>query len=306
MMKLRGRGLSVGVSAAVLGLFVACGQDDRGDDGDGDGDGEGDGDGDPGSGGGDPASGGNTPASGGRSGTGGKGTGGDDENMGGGGMGGGGAGNTCDEQVEFPTELGITPRDDTNSWGENDFDAATIAQGDCGELLVTATWPHEDGWEGGDPAEANEESTKFEVQGPFAAHQDLTGKELRLTIKLLEDGRGPAAENGGYTVYLGAVEGEAGGWTQVATPWDGAHDNQQGNSNFPGYAGSLFNPEDEVTLSLVIPSDDANFDPTDVYKLSVRIESKIWGDGSGGESNPVFDYTESVFEISDLSIVDAE
>jgi len=280
-----------------MGLFVACGGDDGG--GDGDGDGDGSGGNEPGDGDGD-GSGGNEPGDGDGDGSGGRasgGMGGESENLGGGGMGGEGSGETCDETVEFPTALSITPRDDTNEWGADDFDSATISYTECGAAIVTATLPHEDEWEGGDPGEANNEATKFEVQAVYYPVVDLTDKVLNLTIKLLDDGRGPAAENGGYNVYLGAVEHEN-GWTQVSTPYDGANDNVSGDSNYPGYSGSLYNANDEIKLSLVIPSDNADFDPSNVYKLSVSIQNKYW-DGTA------FDYDEAVFEISNLSVDDA-
>src|SRR5690349_14637164 len=177
-MRLLGKRLGVVVTVvSALGLAVACGSDDGGGDGDGDGDGsggeQGDGDGD-GSGGeqgdgdGDGTGGRNAPSGG---------MGGED-NMGGGGMGGGGPIDECDTDVTFPTELSVTPRDDSNPWGVNDFDDATIEYAECGAAIVTAILPHEVGWEDADPSESNSEQTHFEVQGVYYPLGDLTDKML--------------------------------------------------------------------------------------------------------------------------------
>ncbi len=294
-MRLLGKRLGVVVTVvSALGLAVACGSDDGGGDGDGDGDGsggeQGDGDGD-GSGGeqgdgdGDGTGGRNAPSGG---------MGGED-NMGGGGMGGGGPIDECDTDVTFPTELSVTPRDDSNPWGVNDFDDATIEYAECGAAIVTAILPHEVGWEDADPSESNSEQTHFEVQGVYYPLGDLTDKMLNLTIKLLDDGRSSSAENGGFNVYLGAIDGDD--YTEASTPWDGDHDNVNGDSNYPGYSGSLYNANDEVKLSIALPTGGA-FDAAGVYKIFVRIENKNW-------SGPVFDYDEAQFEISNLSVDDA-
>ncbi|HXS19269.1 MAG TPA: hypothetical protein VN764_18860, partial [Polyangiaceae bacterium] len=120
-------------------------------------------------------------------------------------------------------------------------------------------------------------------------------KMLNLTIKLLDDGRSPTAENGGFNVYLGAIDADD--YTEASTPWDGDHDNVNGDSNYSGYSGSLYNANDEVKLSLVLPVSGA-FNAASVYKIFVRIENKNW-------PGPVFDYDEAKFEISNLSVDDA-
>jgi hypothetical protein len=195
---------------------------------------------------------------------------------------------------DYPASIGVTARDDTNTWGENDFDSVTLIEDTCG-ATITAVLPHETGWEDADPSESNMESTHFALEFPYSANADLTGKQLNLSLKLLEDGRGPLAENGGYAVYLGVVEGETGGWTEGATPW------ADGMENMPGYSGALYNPGDTVNLSYVVPADDADLDDADIYKLFVRIETKYWGDGT----DPVFDYSTAVFELMQLTVTDA-
>lgn len=206
----------------------------------------------------------------------------------------GGEAGTC-ETPDYPDTAQVIAREDTEEWGENDFDSVTIEDVDC-TLVVSAEWPHEEGWEDADPSEANMEGTKFELEFPYAENADLTGKQVNLTIKLADDGRADDAENGGYDVYLGVTEGEDGGYTESVTPYE------EGMTNTPGFSGELYNADEEIMLSWVVPSDDTEFDPTDVYKIFVRVSNKFWGDGT----DPVFAYDTAIFEISSLTVTDAE
>jgi hypothetical protein len=50
-------------------------------------------------------------------------------------------------------QLVVFPRSDTDqAWDDNDFSDVTI-ESMC-PAIVTATWPHEMGWQNADPAEA--------------------------------------------------------------------------------------------------------------------------------------------------------
>ena len=207
----------------------------------------------------------------------------------------------CDDvDVNVPSAVNVKARDDMNEWGANDFDDVDLNEGLCDELIIAAEWPHESDWEQDHPADANyEPNVQFELESIFASTADLTGKQLTLTIRLLEDGRGEFADNGGYSIYLGATDTSS--YNEIQTPY------VDGSENMPGYSGALFNQGDETTLSLVVPSDVGDFDEDSIYKLFVRITNKYWGDGSGSDdNNPMFDYTTSVFEITNWAVTEAE
>jgi hypothetical protein len=98
--------------------------------------------------------------------------------------------------------LSVFARSDTEAdWDDNDFSDVTT-EGTC-PVLVNVTWPHEAGWEAADPSEANQEQTHFTLDSYYST--DLTGKQLNLTIELVEDVRGPEATTGGYEVALVSV-----------------------------------------------------------------------------------------------------
>jgi hypothetical protein len=202
-----------------------------------------------------------------------------EENYGGmGGLGGmGGMGGVCGED-DFPT-LSVDPRDDSNSWGENDFDDVDVVYA-CGTAEVTAIWPHEIGWEADDPSESNSEQTKFTLNTPYT--EDLTGKQLNLTVTVLDDGRGSLATNGGYNIYIGAQD----------STYDEAAATYSADVEFYGTVTK--------TLTYVIP-DDLAFDPADAIRLIIRVENKYWD----ADPQPVFDYDISVFEFSELTVTDA-
>jgi hypothetical protein len=69
--------------------------------------------------------------------------------------------------------------------------------------LVNVTWPHEEDREKADPSESNRESTHFTLDSRYS--QDLTNKQLNLTIELTADERGPKATAGGYVISLVSV-----------------------------------------------------------------------------------------------------
>lgn len=282
--------IGVGLLTAACAVAAACGESQPGPGADGTGSGglgsdglgsgglgsDGLGSGGLGSG-GDPAGAGGTPGAGGApEGSGGLGSGGSL------GSGGGSGGSACDPTQEAPT-LNVAPRSDTSAdYDDNDFDDVVVTY-QCEVAIVTATWPHEEGWEDADPAEANSEATKFQLNHPYT--EDLTGKQLSLHVKLVEDGRGPTATNGGYTVYLGANDNSD--YSEVATSWS------------EEYVGQLYGAGEEADIVFPIPTDNANFDATDIFQIFVRIESKLW------EGEEIFDYATSVFEISALTVTDA-
>ena len=186
----------------------------------------------------------------------------------------GGTGGGCAEDP-FPT-LEVDARDDDNPWGVNDFDDVLFDDG-CGTVEVEATWPHEAGYADADPSEANQEQVHFTASTPYT--DDLTGKQINLTVTLLDDGRGPNATNGGYNVYFGAQDSD---FSEKASAWQD---------------GELYGAGSTVTISYVIPDAGGGWDPADVIRLIVRVESKYW-------SGPTFDYDTSVLELSELTVTD--
>lgn len=111
----------------------------------------------------------------------------------------GGMGGTCDVPA-----LEVFQRSDTEaSWDDNDFSSAVLNEAGACPRTVDVTWPHEEGWEGGDPSEANRERTHFTIDSYYSS--DLTGKQINLTISLTADARGPAATAGSYTVRIVSV-----------------------------------------------------------------------------------------------------
>jgi hypothetical protein len=157
-----------------------------------------------------------------------------------------------------------------------------VTEGACGTAILSAINPHETGWENADPGESNMEATQFALEFWYG-DQSLVGKQLDLSIKLLDDGRGSSAENGGYDISLGANDEN---WTESGTPWAEAH--------------GFYNAGSVVHLTHVIPDAEGDWDPSLIHKLVVRVASKYWGDGS-----VVFDYEEPQFEILSLTITDA-
>lgn len=121
----------------------------------------------------------------------------------------GGAGGTSSEvstsgsssECEIAS-LAVFSRSDTDKcWDNDDFSDVTL-DGTCPKL-ANVTWPHEEGWENADPAEANREPVRFTLDSFYST--DLTGKQLNLTIELTADQRGPNATAGGYFVSLVSV-----------------------------------------------------------------------------------------------------
>lgn len=194
-----------------------------------------------------------------------------------------GDGDGCDEDGDFPT-FQIQARSDTGAgWDDNDFDDVEFTVDECGIATISAEWPHEVGWENDDPGEANMESTKFSIEF-LMNNASLAGKQLNLKMRLTQDGRGTSATNGGYDVYLGAVDSS--GFTEVATPHG---------------TGEFYNAGQVVDMNFVVPAAGGDFDPASIYKINVRIASKFWGNGS----DPVFDYEVAEFELISLTITDA-
>lgn len=98
--------------------------------------------------------------------------------------------------------LAVFQRSDTEAeWDDNDFSDVTV-EGSC-PVILNVTWPHEEGWEDADPSEANHEQVRFTLDSSYSL--SLEGKQLNLTIELLEDVRGPEATAGGYEVGLVSV-----------------------------------------------------------------------------------------------------
>jgi hypothetical protein len=200
-----------------------------------------------------------------------------------GGMGGGFGGAPC--VSELPTMQVQTRSDTAADWDDDDFSDVTITL-ECPVALVSADWPHEAGYEDDDPGEANFESTKFNLEVINNSNFDYTGKQLNVNIRLVDDGRGPSAENGGYDIYVGLTDFSD--FTEVATAYGEDW-------------GEVLDANDVAHVTFVVPDDVAEFDPTNVYKAFIRVHSKFWGDGT----DPVFDYDTSVFEISEFSVTDA-
>jgi hypothetical protein len=95
-------------------------------------------------------------------------------------------------------------RSDTDAaWDDNDFSDIVIDQAVC-PVLVDVTWPHEAGWENADPSEANFEQVRFTLDS-YPVVDDLTNKQLNVTIELAEEMLGPLATDGGYIVSLVSV-----------------------------------------------------------------------------------------------------
>jgi hypothetical protein len=111
----------------------------------------------------------------------------------------GGQGPTCEVGSLQPFA-----RSDTDAaWDDNDFSDVVIDQAVC-PVLVDVTWPHEAGWENADPSEANFEQVRFTLDS-YPVVDDLTNKQLNVTIELAEEMRGPPATDGGYIVSLVSV-----------------------------------------------------------------------------------------------------
>ena len=109
-----------------------------------------------------------------------------------------GSGGTC----AIPA-LEVFQRSDTDqSWDDNDFSDVMLSADNCPKL-VNVTWPHEEGWQNADPANADHESTHFTLDSYSSV--DLTNKKLSLTIELAADMRGAAATAGSYIVSLVSV-----------------------------------------------------------------------------------------------------
>jgi len=212
-------------------------------------------------------------------------SGGSDGSAGEGGLGGLGGFGGAPCVSELPT-MQVQARSDTAAdWDDNDFDDVTITL-ECPVALVSAVWPHEADYEDAEPGETNFERTGFNLEVINNSNFDYTGKQINLSIRLVDDGRGPSAENGGYDIYVGLTDFSD--FTEVATP-------------FGVTSGQLFNPNEVAQVTFVVPDDVAEFDPTNVYKAFIRIHSKYWGDGT----DPVFDYDTSVYEITEFSVTDA-
>ena len=198
-----------------------------------------------------------------------------------GGMGGMGGGGPC--VSELPT-MQVQARSDTGAtWDDGDFDASAVQIAlECPVALVSVTWPHEPGY--GDFADANYEYTQFNLEVINGTDVDYTGKQLNLRIRLVDDEIGPNATEAGYDVYIGLTE-NAPDYTEVKT-------------EYPAQNGELWDPGDSDEVVFVVPDNVPEFDPTDVYKIFIRIHNKYW-DG------PEFDYVSSKFEISEFSVTDA-
>jgi hypothetical protein len=111
----------------------------------------------------------------------------------------GGAGPMCEVQ---PLET-FARSDTAATWDDNDFSDVVLDQAAC-PVLVDVTWPHEEGWENADPSNANFEQVHFTLDS-YPSVNDLTGKQVNVTIELAEDMLGPLATDGGYIVSLLSV-----------------------------------------------------------------------------------------------------
>jgi hypothetical protein len=111
----------------------------------------------------------------------------------------GGAGPVC----EVPSLETFARSDTAATWDDNDFSDVVLEQGVC-PVLVDVTWPHEAAWENADPSNANFEQVHFTLDS-YPSVNDLTGKQLNVTIELAEDMLGPLATDGGYIVSLLSV-----------------------------------------------------------------------------------------------------
>lgn len=199
--------------------------------------------------------------------------------------------------------LSVFARSDTDQgWDDNDFSDVTT-EGTC-PVLLNVTWPHEAGWENADPAEANHEQVHFTLDSYYST--DLTGKQLNLTIELVEDVRGPEATAGGYEIGLVSVSsyqteslvpvetssisdpGDAGvaadaSVDAVETGSDaGAGEVPMMTVVSTGYAEAASAVEDRVilrhvgdrgTVKFALPNKEApdSYDPASVIKINARI-----------------------------------
>lgn len=204
------------------------------------------------------------------------------------------SGPTCD----IPS-LAVFARSDTeDGWDDNDF-SDVVTEGTC-PLLVNVTWPHEEGWENADPAEANGEQTHFTLESYYST--DLTGKQLNLTIELVEDVRSPEATVGAYAISLVSVssyqydvvqeppaeaedaglgDASADGGTSSADPM--TEEVPPTTVTMTGYSEAESAAEDRLvlrevgdraTIRFALPnktSDIASYDPASVLKINARI-----------------------------------
>lgn len=108
------------------------------------------------------------------------------------------------EPCNIPSFSTFSRSDTDASWDDNDFSDVLIDSSQCPPgVFVDATWPHEAGWENGDPSEANQEQVHFTLDS-YAAN-NLVDKEVTATIELVSDERGPNANAGGYLVSIVSV-----------------------------------------------------------------------------------------------------
>lgn len=240
------------------------------------------------------------------------------------------------ETCEVPRFSVFTRSDTEASWDDNDFSSVTVDSSQC-PVLVDVTWPHEEGWENADPAEANHEQVHFTLDG--YGPSNLVGKEISATVELVSDVRGPDANAGGYLVSIVSVStyddvtviepeivADAGADAAIPEPQ---------TSTQTGYTEAetplkdrilLRRSGDRATVSLRLPAKTEevdSYDPERVLKINLRIYNVYEGpepvseetlDGGvdasltlplgDGDPSLVYDYVTSRFAISKYVITD--
>jgi hypothetical protein len=238
------------------------------------------------------------------------------------------------ETCEVPRFSVFSRSDTEESWDDNDFSSVTVDSSQC-PVLVDVTWPHEEGWENADPAEANHEQVHFTLDG--YGPSNLVGKEISATVELVSDERGPSANAGGYLVSIVSVstydnvivtqpELEADAGPDAALP-------EPETFTQTGYSEAetperdrilLRRAGDRATVSLRLPAKTAevdSYDPERVLKVNLRFYNVYEGpspvseelDGGvdasvtlplDGDPSLVYDYLTTRFAISKYVITD--
>lgn len=154
---------------------------------------------------------------------------------------------------------------DAQYGGDGAFDTTTLAY-DCGQMVITATWPHGDGI-----LESNENITKtfVETNGSW----DLDGQTLTLKIDTTDLGV-PADASGGLDVYISVSDDD---WTAM-----------DGGGNSVDAAGMQ-------TFTFDVPAEDADFKPQLIQQINIRVDNKYW------DAVKPFDYGTSVIAIDSLT-----
>jgi len=159
--------------------------------------------------------------------------------------------------------------------GDTCFDATTLAAG-AGVMTATVEVP----------VEANAAIYSTYLETSFDPAQDLSGRTVTVTMSLVDDGFGAAADQGGFDIYIVLVDSTD-------------YTNYQGEAD--GGVGEFYATDaggDAKTFTLVVPTAaEGDFDPTSVSQINVRIDSKYWTD----DPQPVFDYGTAVFSIDSVT-----